>query len=557
MLTRPRTRRPRGAGVVRWLLLLVLPLVASACISVSNQAQIDATPTPATTPTAAAGSPTIPPLVPATPIPTPQPTFEPVESEVIGFLPAWLVTDAAESIDSDLLTMVAVHSIEASGNGRLVSKKPSGDVPPGWKAIESDALGDLKSSLQADGVKVVPVIQRTGWTEGTAERTRTLLSKPKSRRSLADRIAKFVDSRGFDGVNLDFEPMPQDLADEYVEFVREVRASLDAIGPGLHLSLDVVASLGGYDLAALTADDAADLAVIMGYNYRTDGAAMAGSTAPLRDPSGRDLSSSVGAALAQVSPQRLVLALPWYGKAWATDSDAARADTLSGNGIDAPSEPYYASAVELAAVSGRRYQPDQASAWTAYPDQQCSDCPRVWRQVWYDDPDGFGAKIDFALEDGLAGVGIWALGMDAGRDELWLTLRDRLRPRIDDQPPGGSAQLDPDALRGELEDRDVVEGSAPLRLFASDGVDGSGLMLARIGLDDEVDASGQLVTGRTYPAVERIDFPLGDASTGGSPEDGPRSIHVQWRDIAGNWSVPLVLEAYAIDPQASPSVDAS
>jgi hypothetical protein len=30
---------------------------------------------------------------------------------------------------------------------------------------------------------------------------------------------------------------------------------------------------------------------------------------------------------------------------------------------------------------------------------------------------------------------------------------------------------------------------------------------------------------------------------------------VQWRDLAGNWSVPLVLEAYAIDPLSSSTPD--
>ncbi len=32
--------------------------------------------------------------------------------------------------------------------------------------------------------------------------------------------------------------------------------------------------------------------------------------------------------------------------------------------------------------------------------------------------------------------------------------------------------------------------------------------LARIGLDDALDEDGQLVTGRSYPATERIEFPL-------------------------------------------------
>jgi spore germination protein YaaH len=538
-----------------WLLLLALPFIVSACITVENDLTATATPAAGSAAPAVESSPTQAPLASPTPTPSPVPTPEPVEAQVVAFMPNWLIEEAADGIDSELVTVAAFHSIEASGDGRLVSRKPSGDVPPGWRAMESDTFAELKQTLQNDGVKVVPVIQRNGWTEGTMGRTEALLGSKKARRDLAKRIARFVTLRGFDGVNLDFEPMPEKLADEYVDFVRALRTALDGVGDELHLSVDVTPNLTGYDLAALTAEGAADLAIIMGYGYRTEAAGVAGSTAPLVDPQSGDLSTTVTDALAQVSPEQLVLALPWYGVSWSTETDKARSTTLKGQDVDGGSEPPYAAAIEQAAVSGRRYQPEQASAWTSYPTRKCSDCPAVWRQLWYDDADSFGSKIDLALEQRLAGVGIWALGMEDGREEMWWTLRDRLRPRLDETPPHGSAALDPEALRGDLEGRDVVEGEAPLRLFAADAVDGSGLMLARIGLTGEVDGRGRLVTARSYPAVERIVFPLGDTSTGGSAESGPRSIHVQWRDIAGNWSMPLVIEAWVIDPLGSRTPD--
>lgn len=545
-----RATRAHGTILPALLLLLLLPFVASACITVKSDAL--ATPTASLAPATPRSSPTPAPLASPTPSPTPEPTPEPVAAEVLAFMPYWLIDGISESIDSDLVTVAAFHSIEASGDGRLVSKKPSGDVPPGWAALESDAFSELKARLQSDGVKVVPVIGRMGWTEGTRDRTITLLSKKKSRRALADRIASFVEDRGFDGVNLDFEPLPEAVADDYVSFVREVRAALDKVAPGLHLSIDVVPGLENYDLAALTAEDAADLAVIMGYGYRTGDSSVAGSVAPLLDPTTGDLATSVGAAMAQVAPDSLVLGLPWYGLAWSTETDAARSRTRSGKGIDGSAETSYAAALEVAAGSGREYDPEQASAWTAWADKQCSNCPPTWRQLWYDDPESFGAKVDFALGEGLAGVGIWAAGMENGRPDMWWALRDRLRPTVDATPPFGSPALDPEALKGEIDGRAVVIGSAPLRLLgASDGPGGSGLVLARIGLTDEVDAAGMLVTGRTYPAVDRIDFPLGDESTGGSAQDGPRSIHVQWRDLAGNWSVPIVIEAHVLDPAAT------
>jgi hypothetical protein len=260
----------------------------------------------------------------------------------------------------------------------------------------------------------------------------------------------------------------------------------------------------------------------------------------------------VEAALAKASPGSIVLALPWYGLAWSTQTDEPRSEVRRGDGIDGPAEPTYAAAVAIAAQYGRRYQPEQASAWTVYASRQCATCPPTWRQLWYDDPDSFGEKVGFALEQGLGGVGIWGLGMEAGREEMWWALRNQLRPRPDETPPFGSPALDPDAVQGDIDGRSIVVGTAPLRLLgAADDPRGSGLALARVGLAAEVDASGMLLTGRTYPAVDRIDFPLGDESTGGSSADGPRSIHVQWRDLAGNWSVPVVIEAHVLDPVAT------
>lgn len=541
--------RPRGVRAVRGLLLLLVPFVLSACITVDND--LAATPTPdAAASAAAAGSPTPGPAVTPTPLPTPDPTPRPVDAEVLGFVPYWLLEDAAQTLDPSLLTIAAFHSVEASQDGRLVSKKGNGDVPGGWAALRSDAFVALKDELQAAGVKVVPVVQRTAWTDGTRQRAVTLLSKKKNRTALVERIVEFVQARGFDGVNLDFEPIPARVSEQYVTFVRELRAALDAVDPELHLSIDVVPGLENYDLAALTADDAADLAVIMGYGYATRDSGVARSTAPLAGGTGLNLSTSVAAALEQTGGdgERLLLALPWYGYSWPTQDPSAGARVRSGDKLGSAATAIYEDAIRGAVKGGRNYDAEQASAWSAYADKSCSSCTATWRQVWYDDPDSFSQKVGFALDERLAGVGVWAPGMEGAHEEMWWALRNQLRPRIDTSPPNGSPAIDPETIRGDIDGRDVIRGSATLRLFAADEVDGSGLGYVRIGLDAARDEDGRLSVGRTYPAVERIVFPLADPETGGSADEGPRSIHVQWRDLAGNWSVPVVLEAHALDP---------
>ena len=541
------SRRRRRSNLLA--IALALPFLVAACVTVDDEGGAEATPTPDPQPAASAASAT------PTPRPTPEPTPEPIDLAVFGFMPYWLVDSAAMAIDPDLLSTVTWHGIEASGNGRLVSEKANGTVPGGWSGLESDAFAELKDRLQAAGVEMAVTIQRFGWTEGTMERTRNLLTDRRDRRRLADRIAAFVEERGFDGVNLDFEPMPEDLADEYVEFVREVRAALDAVSPGQHLSVDVHSSLTGYDLAGLTADDAADIAILMAYEYRGEGAGVAASISPLTDPASEDISSTVEAALAQVGADKLVLGLPWYGRAWSTEAPSARSATRNGRDVEAPTTVSYDLAVEQAELFGRRYQPRAGVGLDGLPleelcllrERLATGLVRRPRQLRRQDRLPPSSR-------GLNGVGTWALGHEGGRDELWWTLRNRIQQRADDAPPNGNAALEPGATRRERDGMPVVTGSVPLRLIAADAEDGTGLGYVRIGLTSDLDGRGRLVDARTYPASDRIVFPLGDPDTGGAAESGLRAVHVQWRDLAGNWSEPIVIDVWAEDPEPAPSI---
>ena len=246
-----------------------------------------------------------------------------------------------------------------------------------------------------------------------------------------------------------------------------------------------------------------------------------------------------------------MLALPWYGLAWSTQSDGAGAPVRSGKGMPTAADGRLRGGRAQGHRGGRRYDTEQASAWTAYADQavlELSAPPGDRSGTTTPTASGPRSSSRSSRVSPASASGPWH-----GRvaEEMWWALRNQLQPRLDDAPPNGSAALDSEAIRGDIDGLDVVSGCAPLRLFAADDVDGSGLVLVRIGLDGELDEDGLLVIGRSYPAVERIDFPLGDAETGGSTEDGPRSIHVQWRDVAGNWSVPVVIEAHVLDPSTT------
>ena len=61
---------------------------------------------------------------------------------------------------------------------------------------------------------------------------------------------------------------------------------------------------------------------------------------------------------------------------------------------------------------------ESSTAWFPYQDAL------EWRQCWYDDSLSLSHKYQFAIDNQLAGVGIWALGYDNGYDDLWGALYD-------------------------------------------------------------------------------------------------------------------------------------
>jgi len=379
-------------------------------------------------------------------------------------------------------------------------------------------------------------------------------------------------------VNLDFEPLPKSVRNQFTALVRELRAAMDVRDPALQLTFELPPDGVGFDVRSLTAADAADAAFLMGYEYRTATSRTAGSHDPLDERKGRDLRGSVRTVLRRIPADRVILGLPWYGRAWSTRGPEPRSRTRTGAAFLDPSTASYDAAVARATGSGRRYDRTAESAWSRYRASACATCVVSWRQLWYDDVDSLRAKVGFALDMGLRGVGIWALGYQGTRPDLWSALRLALEGSQDAMPPSGSAALAAGSITGEREGLPLVGDALTIDLVADDGVHGSGVAFVRISTKGRLGPDGELAQGVTFPAASSVEIAMPDAGPveevfipgGGAPspspspssapsasparrptsaplptpESGARTIRVQWRDVAGNWSRPVVLRVF-------------
>ena len=233
--------------------------------------------------------------------------------------------------------------------------------------------------------------------------------------------------RGADGVNLDFEPIAATYADDFTALVQSIRTQLDAVAPGYQLTFDTMGWIGNYPIEAATAPGGADAVVVMGYDYRTGTSGNAGSVSPIGGPS-YDLTDTLAAYVGRIPAAKVILGVPYYGRAWSTSSSALNATTVAAAKYGASVAVLYGDALDFSAQYGRLYDPVEGVAWTTYPKQNCTatyGCVTATRELYYDDAQTLAAKYDLVNSYGIRGVGIWALGYDGSRPELYEVLKDK------------------------------------------------------------------------------------------------------------------------------------
>lgn len=358
-----------------------------------------------------------------------------LKREVFGFLPYWELSDSSTTLDWEKISTVAYFGVGAAADGSLQTRDSDGSTTVGWSGWTSARMTSVINAAHASGARVVLTVQSFAWTTAGANRQKALLGSATARANLATQITKAIRDRGADGVNLDFEPIASGYADEFTALVRKVRSTLDATAKGYQLTFDTTGYIGNYPIEDATAPGGADAIMVMGYDYRTSGASVAGSIAPLKR-SGYDITETLAAYTARVPASKLILGVPYYGRAWSTPTDALHAENISGTKYGASATAVYTTARELAAEHGRSYDKAEGVAWTAYRRETCTakyGCVTSWRQLYYDDATALKAKYDLVNAYKLRGIGIWALGYDGTRTELYTAIKDKFI--TDDVPP--------------------------------------------------------------------------------------------------------------------------
>jgi spore germination protein YaaH len=246
----------------------------------------------------------------------------------------------------------------------------------------------------------------------------TFFGNANARQTLITNLINLIQQRGAHGVNIDFEAVSAAQSANLTSFIIDLSTQLKAAIPAAELSMALPAVDWSNVFNVAVMGPHVDLFIIMGYDYYWSGSTQAGPTDPLYSFSGGyNYNQSRSVTFYQnagVPSQKLLLGLPYYGREWETTSNQVPANTT---GNFHSSRTYKAVRDNSATYSNRNYHYQSASNYFVYPSGS------LHRQCFINSEHTLARRHQFAMRRGLAGIGIWALGYDAGYSELWDLLR--------------------------------------------------------------------------------------------------------------------------------------
>ncbi|MFA4884785.1 MAG: glycosyl hydrolase family 18 protein [Desulfotomaculaceae bacterium] len=228
-----------------------------------------------------------------------------------------------------------------------------------------------------------------------------LLTTENLRRALVSNILRMLISKGFAGVNIDFEFIPPEDRPFLTMFMAELYQTLKPYGLLVTISLppelhdDPTHPFSGafsYPCLARYSDQA----YILAYDEHVAKPGPIASIGFVRQV--------LAYALSVIPRAKIRLGMAVYGRDW-------------GAGTKLPKELSYQEAVNTAFCHGAAITYDTEAQEPTYTYEVNGDK----HVVWFEDVRSFEAKLSIAVQEGIPGIAVWRLGLEDPR--VWELLR--------------------------------------------------------------------------------------------------------------------------------------
>ncbi|MBK7981108.1 MAG: T9SS type A sorting domain-containing protein [Ignavibacteriae bacterium] len=324
-----------------------------------------------------------------------------VSKTIFGYLPYWEYYNAKSYIRYDLLTHIALFSYSINSNGYIIN--PIGES---WPWI------DIINEAHQNGTKVIMTVVNFDITQSEMN---NILTNPTLTLNFINDAKTIISTYSLDGINIDFEASNISISDRSEKINKFMKALTDSLH-GFSSNLEVSFSSppvnwdNYWDFEGLA--KSCDYLFVMGYDFYGSWSDYTGPTAPIvSNVSNYNITNTIDIQYKNITrnnPEKLILGVPYYGPHWIAQGDNEGSGIISF--VDSEK---FRDAEPNSEIFGLKWSENFKNSWYSYSDG------KNYRQIWFDNDSSLALKYNLAKSRNLKGVGIWALGYDGDRSELW------------------------------------------------------------------------------------------------------------------------------------------
>ena len=287
-----------------------------------------------------------------------------------------------ETLDKTLpyLTYLSLFSYQAKANGELTT------------LYEQDRI-NLALSQNTSPIMVITNIGSNGGFD--SDLASSILNTPQTQTLLINNIINTVTAKNYQGVDIDFEYLyPQDKA-VYIQFLSNLKASLQAINKTLSVAVapkyrdnqeGILYEAHDYKAIGEIADRVIIMTYEWGYIYGE----------PMAISPYREVDAVLSYAVTRIPSEKILMGMPNYAYDWKTpwkQGDAANTITNK-------------TALDFAIDNGAKIMFDTSAQapYFTYTDYQGNN-----RIVWFEDARSIDARLNLVTKYNLAGVSYWTI----------------------------------------------------------------------------------------------------------------------------------------------------
>ena len=313
-------------------------------------------------------------------------------------LPGEYAAPVYTSISKDYPINLVWHQVtnvtaNAGVDDLLANAKGLTTISPTWYFL-NDNYGNFTSiaeqsyvdNMHARGLEVWALIDNfTNEVDITQ-----ILSTTTNRKTLINNLIQTTLAYNIDGINIDFEEVPQEAGEDYVQFLREL--SIPCRQNGIVLSVDnYVPTEYTAHYGRAQQGEVIDYFIIMGYDEHYGGSSQAGSVA-----SYGYVKAGIENTIKDVPASKVINAVPFYTRLWKI------ADGVS------------SEALAMAGGENILAQYGVTATWDEETQQNFAqfEADGATYQIWLEDERSLAAKLELMSGYRLAGVAAWKLGLE-------------------------------------------------------------------------------------------------------------------------------------------------